>query len=176
MQIYNTYWYISTYTSHESRSSTTAVDPVKLIWFDLIWPQARQSCISLQKGSCQCQGQKNLYVQALCIVVLEVLTLALFLHFAGADKKVEGQKEGASDTSWEKLCLHYLQQVHWKELPAGTAYKLYKLYKDCFCKKIKRRQLGAQSGQSCSRRRARTCSKQSVSAWMSLSNLDDFAY
>ena len=41
----------------------------------------------------------RIYVQALCIVVLEVLTRALFLHFAGADKKVEGQKEGASDTS-----------------------------------------------------------------------------
>ena len=41
----------------------------------------------------------RIYVQALCIVVLEVLARALFLHFAGADKKVEGQKEGASDTS-----------------------------------------------------------------------------
>ena len=49
-------------------------------------------------------AKKHVYVQALCIVVLEVLlhlsvlARALFLHFAGADKKVEGQKEGASDT------------------------------------------------------------------------------
>ena len=51
--------------------------------------------------------------------------------------------------------------AHWKESAGGAGYKLYKLYKDCFCKKIKRRQLGAQSGQRCSRRRARTCSIQS---------------
>ena len=66
-------------------------------------------------------------MQALCIAVLEVLpapfstcTSSVFaLCFAGADKKVEGQKEGASDT-WEKLCLHYLQQVRIEKNQPGA--------------------------------------------------------
>ena len=106
----------STHTSHESRSSTTAVDSVKLIWLD--WPQGK-AAFHCKKGLANVRGKKHVYVQALCIVVLEVLARALFLHFAGADKKVEGQKEGASDT-WEKLCLHYLHHVH------------------CFCRTLKR--------------------------------------
>ena len=108
----------STCTSHESRGSTTAVDSVKLIWLDLIWPQGK-AAFHCKKGLANVRDKKHVYVQALCIVVLEVLARALFLHFAGADKKVEGQKEGASDT-WEKLCLHYLHHVH------------------CFCRTLKR--------------------------------------
>ena len=86
--------------------------------------------------------KKHVYVQALCIVALEVLARALFLHFAGADKKVEGQKDSASDT-WEKLCLHYLHCFCRTLKRITPRTNCTNVQVDCFCKKIKRRQPGA---------------------------------
>ena len=138
MQIYNTYWYISTYTSHESRSSTTAVDPVKLIWFDMIWPQGR-AAFHCKKGLANVRDKKPIRAGSLYCGTRSAACTFQYLHelcFCTLQEQIKrwkGKKKVHQTHEKNSVCTTcttcFVFAAHWKESPADKLYKLYKCWR-----------------------------------------------